>query len=651
MSYTLDYEVDAELMKLAQQLAVRLARDKENKKALWSTVGVTVGVAAGLCAKFFQFDLAALLGGMLLGVVLMTAALLFKQRAALRRTLAHLRRCTLILDDEGLRLCSAVSETRYPWREVRDVLPLRGGLAIVLTPVPLILPIPDSAFADAAARQYLTDALRAGMSRQRTGDEQGREADAKPAAGKKARSREVFAPALGSAFSSVLADQRSTMRMLFFCVPHVGDSTPNAYKCLLCLLLYGLFALSAQIAQYWFSGNAGGGMLLLAALVGAILLACAARVLGKAADNPDALRTWHVLCLTTLCLPWVCVWIWNIGLLEWLTRFLEMPVAQIFSAVWPFVVIWLICVCAFQFPHRAAPPCYRSLVPLVFVLLVLCCLIEFYRDGFPMQARAEGNEFADAAYLEVNEAVLYGQSRLLAEHLLKVRPGVKGKPELFFLGLGGADQDVFLRETQFVEGLMRELFATEGHSLILVNHARTAQTYPMANLESLRRALRRIGEQMNGAEDTLFLFLTSHGSRDFRLSLSFFPFSFTDISPAMLRQALDDSGIERRVVVVSACYSGGFIPALQDDNTLVITAAAADRSSFGCGEGDELTEFGRAYFDEALRQSRSIEAAFHLAAARLAKTEQADDIPASLPQIVGGNAALRAQLQALGAGR
>jgi hypothetical protein len=81
----------------------------------------------------------------------------------------------------------------------------------------------------------------------------------------------------------------------------------------------------------------------------------------------------------------------------------------------------------------------------------------------------------------------------------------------------------------------------------------------------------------------------------------------------------------------------------------VITAAAADRSSFGCGEEDELTEFGRAYFDEALRQTRSLEAAFHLAAARLAAKEEASGLQPSLPQIAGGGAQLRAQLRAFAA--
>ena len=56
---------------------------------------------------------------------------------------------------------------------------------------------------------------------------------------------------------------------------------------------------------------------------------------------------------------------------------------------------------------------------------------------------------------------------------------------------------------------------------------------------------------------------------------------------------------------------------MADDDTLVMTAADADHTSYGCGRGSELTYFGRAMFDEQLRnQTFSFEAA-HAAARRL----------------------------------
>jgi hypothetical protein len=52
------------------------------------------------------------------------------------------------------------------------------------------------------------------------------------------------------------------------------------------------------------------------------------------------------------------------------------------------------------------------------------------------------------------------------------------------------------------------------------------------------------------------------------------------------------------VVVVSACHSGVFLtPAMRQPNRVVLTAAAADRVSFGCGAGDRFT-----YYDQCLLQ-------------------------------------------------
>ena len=71
------------------------------------------------------------------------------------------------------------------------------------------------------------------------------------------------------------------------------------------------------------------------------------------------------------------------------------------------------------------------------------------------------------------------------------------------------------------------------------------------------------------------------------------------VAPASLGSALDvGCGTRPTVVVVSACHSGVFLtPGLRQPNRIVITAAAADRVSFGCGAGDQYT-----YFDQCLLQ-------------------------------------------------
>lgn len=107
--------------------------------------------------------------------------------------------------------------------------------------------------------------------------------------------------------------------------------------------------------------------------------------------------------------------------------------------------------------------------------------------------------------------------------------------------------------------------------------------------------------------------MTSHGASDFKLAAAHPPLQVDPMSPAELRTALDEAGIRHRVIAISACYSGGWVPPLAGDTTLVMTAADAEHTSYGCGARSELTFFGRAVFGEQLRKTHSFEQAFSAA--------------------------------------
>jgi len=60
----------------------------------------------------------------------------------------------------------------------------------------------------------------------------------------------------------------------------------------------------------------------------------------------------------------------------------------------------------------------------------------------------------------------------------------------------------------------------------------------------------------------------------------------------IMSQLVDAScGNRPTVVVLSACFSGALIPAVNGPNRMVLTAARPDRTSFGCGEEDRYTFF------------------------------------------------------------
>jgi hypothetical protein len=141
---------------------------------------------------------------------------------------------------------------------------------------------------------------------------------------------------------------------------------------------------------------------------------------------------------------------------------------------------------------------------------------------------------------------------------------------------------------------------------------------------------------MNRDQDVLFLYLTSHGSEDHRFTLEFRPLRLRDLDPTALREMLDASGIRWRIIVVSACYSGGFIEPLKNDSTLVVTAADAHHMSFGCGAESDFTYFGKAYFDQALRATYSFTGAFETARRAIETRERAEGRIPSNPQMYVG---------------
>lgn len=248
-----------------------------------------------------------------------------------------------------------------------------------------------------------------------------------------------------------------------------------------------------------------------------------------------------------------------------------------------------------------------------------------WRDG-ELIRQANG-----AAQPDPLELGLLQQGRLL-QQALDALPASTPAVELYSLTLAGdGKQSVFLREADYVSKLLRERFGARGN-VTLSNHRDHLADRPLATRESLTRAVQALAER-SGPEDLVFLYLTSHGSRDHELHIDQPRLQLADLPATELAALLQPLRDRYKVVVISACYSGGFIPPLKDDRTLVMTAARADRVSFGCSEENDFTYFGRALFAEALNETDDLARAFELAKERVAEREQADDFEPSEPQL------------------
>lgn len=279
----------------------------------------------------------------------------------------------------------------------------------------------------------------------------------------------------------------------------------------------------------------------------------------------------------------------------------------------------------------------------VFALALLACAglttwqfdaRTWQEDYAAQRAAADGRP-----RLQLSQQVFEEQQTLMEKTMAAIEPQRRGITDVYGLVFAPyAAEDVFLRESTMVSRVLAERFDAEGRVVHLVNHASTVQTHPWATTLNLQRAIDALAQRMDRDNDVLVVYMTSHGASDFKLAASHWPLQVPPLSPGELREALDNAGIRHRVIAISACYSGGWIEALASDTTLVMTAADATHTSYGCGRLSELTFFGRAMFDEQLRKTHSFEQAFSRAVPVIKQREidAGKDDGFSNPQIRAG---------------
>lgn len=232
------------------------------------------------------------------------------------------------------------------------------------------------------------------------------------------------------------------------------------------------------------------------------------------------------------------------------------------------------------------------------------------------------------------EQVMYAQPRMVQDALSRLTPRVPGKPNLYlvtFAGDGG--EDVFRNEAEYAAQLFTRRFGATTHALVLENNPATLTTYPLAGWSNLDAALSGLDKIMRPDQDILLLYVASHGSEDHTLLVDMDPLPLDQIGAQDLAGILAVHHFKWKVLVINACYSGGFVPQLRGPGTLVLTAARSDRSSFGCGSESDITYFGHAWLVDALNHTDNFVDAFRLARSEIAKWEQQDKLTPSEPQI------------------
>jgi hypothetical protein len=113
---------------------------------------------------------------------------------------------------------------------------------------------------------------------------------------------------------------------------------------------------------------------------------------------------------------------------------------------------------------------------------------------------------------------------------------------------------------------------------------------PAIGPATLKNVLGGIAGLHPPAGDGCFVFITSHGAEDLGIYLAR---DDEMLRPDALAQALKAGcGQAPTVVIVSGCYSGSFARGpMTAPNRIILTAARADRSSFGCSAERTYTDY------------------------------------------------------------
>ena len=215
------------------------------------------------------------------------------------------------------------------------------------------------------------------------------------------------------------------------------------------------------------------------------------------------------------------------------------------------------------------------LVAIIAALGAWVAVPSFLYDGPLWSPPDDEASDSDTEPAHDSERLLIAQGARIESALASLAPR-SGDSSVYMVGFAGVgEQKVFAEEVALAARVLGQRYGSQPRTLLLVNDRRDLESRPLATVSGLELALAGIGRQMDRDRDVLVLYISSHGSEDPAISVSNAGLPLQDLTGAALKKALDGSRIRWRVIIISACHAGAFVPFLADDRTMVITAAAA----------------------------------------------------------------------------
>jgi len=233
------------------------------------------------------------------------------------------------------------------------------------------------------------------------------------------------------------------------------------------------------------------------------------------------------------------------------------------------------------------------------------------------------------------------EHRKLTRALAALLPQRAGTVDAYVISIALDSDPVFGREARVAGDVLSARYGAHGRTIVLAGSDGNAPSaLPRGTPETFGIALARIAELMNKTEDVVVIYTSGHGI-PFGLYYNDGDNGYGAISPNRLHDIFEQLGIRNRLLILSACFSGVFVPRLQSDTTAIVTAASADRSSFGCVAENDWTFFGDAMINHALRKPQPLRAAFDEANGLITGWEAQFTVRPSQPQVNIGSGAER----------
>lgn len=232
------------------------------------------------------------------------------------------------------------------------------------------------------------------------------------------------------------------------------------------------------------------------------------------------------------------------------------------------------------------------------------------------------------------------RAKLMADALENLEPQRRRRQDVYLITAALWGDPVFEREATQAEAILREHFHAEGRSILLTAGGPGPRANPPATPTNIAAAIGHVGALIDPSEDLVVVFITSHGAPDGSALFREHGRLHGALRPQHLATLLSQANVRNRIVIVSSCFSGAFIAPLANPETIVLTAAQHDRTSFGCEPENEWTFFGDALFNHALRNGDNLIQGFDNAKIMIEGWERARSLsPPSNPQrYVGAHA-------------